>query len=128
MSDHDDHAVGAESRVSSRSAVDLPALLTAHRDPALRRRPATSSTNETDARQWLNARTAGWASTTRFSFAVVADEDSGPPIGYIVVEVGTASVAEVGYWTTAAVRGQGIAARALATSSRWYWARRTSSG
>jgi RimJ/RimL family protein N-acetyltransferase len=98
---------------------DLPALLTAHRDPVLRRWLATSLADETDARQWLDAQAAGWACTTRFSFAVVADKDDNPPIGHVVVKVGTAGVAEVGYWTAAAVRGQGIAARALDTASRW---------
>lgn len=98
---------------------DLPALLTAHRDPMLRRWLATSLTDETDARRWLDAQAAGWASTTRFSFAVVAEDDDKPPIGHVVVKAGTAGVAEVGYWTAAAVRGQGIAARALDTASRW---------
>jgi hypothetical protein len=67
---------------------DLPALLTAHRDPVLRRWLATSLADETDAQQWLDAQAAGWASTTRFSFAVVADEDDNPPIGHVVVKVG----------------------------------------
>ncbi|WP_086667988.1 GNAT family N-acetyltransferase [Lentzea kentuckyensis] len=98
---------------------DLPALLAAHRDPELRRWLATSLADETDARQWLHAQDAGWASTTRFSFAVVAEEDDTSPIGHVVVKPGTAGVAEVGYWTAAAVRGQGIAARALDTVSRW---------
>lgn len=98
---------------------DLSALLTAHRDPMLRRWLATSLADETAARQWLHAQAAGWASATRFSFAVVADEDDGPPVGHVVVKAGTAGVAEVGYWTAPAVRGQGIAARALDTASRW---------
>ncbi len=98
---------------------DLPALLTTHRDPVLRRWLATSLTDETDARQWLDAQAAGWASATRFSFAVVADEEDNAPIGHVVVKVGTAGVAEVGYWTAPAVRGQGIASRALDTVSRW---------
>jgi RimJ/RimL family protein N-acetyltransferase len=98
---------------------DLPALLAAHRDPVMRRWLATSLADEADARQWLDAQAAGWASTTRFSFAVVADEDGNPPIGHVVVKVGTAGVAEVGYWTAAMTRGQGIAARALDAMSRW---------
>ncbi|MEU0883876.1 GNAT family N-acetyltransferase [Lentzea sp. NPDC005914] len=95
---------------------DLPALLAAHRDPLLRRWLATSLTDRTGARHWLDAQAAGWATSTRFSFAVVADEDA---IGHVVVKVVTAGVAEVGYWTAAAVRGQGVAARALETASRW---------
>lgn len=98
---------------------DLPALLTAHRDSTMRRWLATSLADETGARQWLAAQAAGWAAATRFSFAVVADEDDEPPIGHVVVKVGTAGLAEVGYWTAAAVRGRGIAARALDTASRW---------
>ncbi|MFS8099187.1 GNAT family N-acetyltransferase [Lentzea alba] len=98
---------------------DLPALLTAHRDPVLRRWLATSLADETEARHWLDAQDAGWASATRFSFAVVADEDDCPPIGHVVVKVASAGVAEVGYWTAAAARGQGIAVRALDTASRW---------
>ncbi|MEO6762807.1 MAG: GNAT family N-acetyltransferase [Umezawaea sp.] len=98
---------------------DLPALLTAHRDPALRRWLTTSLADKTDARQWLDAQAAGWASTTRFSFAVVADENDNPPIGHVVLKVATAGIAEVGYWTAAAVRGQSIATRALDTASRW---------
>ncbi|NGY63506.1 GNAT family N-acetyltransferase [Lentzea sp. NEAU-D13] len=99
---------------------DLPALLTAHRDPALRRWLATSLADEPAARQWLDVQAAGWASATRFSFAVVADEDDDePPIGHVVVKAGTGGVAEVGYWTAAAARRQGVAARALDTVSRW---------
>jgi RimJ/RimL family protein N-acetyltransferase len=97
---------------------DLPALLAAHRDPVLRRWLATFLTDEADARRWLDAQAVGWDSATRFSFAVVADADHAP-FGHIVVKVGTAGVAEVGYWTAAEVRGQGIAARVLETVSRW---------
>lgn len=98
---------------------DLSALLAAHRDPMLRRWLATSLASETEARQWLDVQAAGWASATRFSFAVVSDEDDEAPIGHVVVKAGSAGVAEVGYWTAAAVRGQGIAARALDTVTRW---------
>ncbi|WP_197288295.1 GNAT family N-acetyltransferase [Nocardia sp. NRRL S-836] len=97
---------------------DLTALLAAHRDPSLRRWLATSLADETAALRWLDAQADGWASSTRFSFAVVADED-GPPIGHVVVKAAAAGVAEVGYWTAAAARGQGVAARALDAASRW---------
>jgi RimJ/RimL family protein N-acetyltransferase len=96
---------------------DLPALVAAHRDPELRRRLLTSLADEADARRWLDAQAAGWDSATRFSFAVVAEDDA--PFGHIGVKVGTAGVAEVGYWTAARFRGRGIAARALETASRW---------
>lgn len=98
---------------------DLPALIAAHRDPLLRQWLATSLADEADARRWLDAQAAGWDSATRFSFAVVADDDDHAPFGHVVVKVGTAGVAEVGYWTAAHVRGRGIAVRALETTSRW---------
>ncbi|MFD9737589.1 GNAT family N-acetyltransferase [Umezawaea sp. NPDC059074] len=74
--------------------------------------------DEADAMQWLGAQAAGWASSTWFSFAMVADDDD-PPIGHVVVKVGIAGVAEVGTWTTATVRSHGIASRALDTASFW---------
>lgn len=98
---------------------DLPALVAAHRDPALRRWLAHSLADEAEARQWLAAQAAGWDSATRFSFAVVLDENDHAPVGHVVVKVGTAGVAEVGYWTAPQVRGRGIAVRALETVSRW---------
>lgn len=60
-----------------------------------------------------------WAAATRFSFAVTSDEDDRAPVGHVVVKVGTAGVAEVGYWTSARFRGRGIAARALESLSQW---------
>lgn len=93
---------------------DLPALLAAHRDPLLRRWLATSLAGVAEARQWLDAQAAGWADASRFSFAVVGDDEA--PLGHVVVKAGTA---EVGYWTAAHARGRGIAARAVDTVSSW---------
>ena len=98
---------------------DLPALVAAHRDPVLRRRLTTSLTDEAEARQRLDAQAAGWKSATRFSFAVVAEDDDRAPLGHAGMKVTTAGVAEVGYWTTAEARRQGIATRALETTSQW---------
>ncbi|GIE85913.1 GNAT family N-acetyltransferase [Actinoplanes regularis] len=98
---------------------DLPALVAAHRDPELRRRLSTSLTDAAQARQWLDRQADGWAAADRFSFAVVTDTDDRTPRGHVVVTVTTAGVAEVGYWTAAHARKQGVAARALETVSRW---------
>ncbi|GAA3839585.1 GNAT family N-acetyltransferase [Saccharothrix violaceirubra] len=98
---------------------DLPALVAAHRDPLLRRRLATSLTGEAEAGQWLDAQTAGWVTATRFSFAVTADADDRTPLGHVVVKVGSAEMAEVGYWTAAHARGQGVATRVTDTVSQW---------
>ncbi|MET9630143.1 GNAT family N-acetyltransferase [Lentzea sp. NPDC006480] len=97
-------------------ADDLPALLAAHRDPALRRWLATSLTDEAQARQWLEVQAAGWDSATRFSFAVVT---AGNAVGHVVVKMGEAGTAEVGYWTAPQARGHGIAARAVETATGW---------
>jgi RimJ/RimL family protein N-acetyltransferase len=50
---------------------------------------------------------------------VVTDEDDRSPRGLVSVTVAGAGVAEVGYWTAAHARRQGVAARALETVSRW---------
>ncbi|MBU2666311.1 GNAT family N-acetyltransferase [Actinoplanes bogorensis] len=98
---------------------DMPALVVAHQDPALGRHLRTSLADEGEARQWLDVQDAGWAAATRFSFAVVADVDDHSPLAHVAVTVGDAGTAEVGYWTAAHARGQGVAARALETVSRW---------
>ncbi|WP_203721940.1 GNAT family N-acetyltransferase [Paractinoplanes abujensis] len=99
---------------------DLPALLAAHRDPELRQWLSTSPADETEAREWLRLQAAGWADATRFSFAIVTTgADDCQPSGHVVVKAGADETAEVGYWTAARARGQGIATRALEIVSRW---------
>ncbi|GIF09044.1 GNAT family N-acetyltransferase [Actinoplanes siamensis] len=98
---------------------DLPTLVAAHQDSGLRRWLSTTLADEARAQQWLGEQAAGWAAATRFSFAVVTDVDDHSPLGHVAVTVGAADVAEVGYWTAAHARGQGVAPRALQTVSRW---------
>ena len=98
---------------------DRPALVAAHRDPELRRWLSTPLADEAQAQHWLEQQAAGWAAATRFSFAVVTDAADRSPRGHVAVTVGTGGVAEVGYWTAAHARKQGIAARALEAVSRW---------
>ncbi|HEX7304908.1 GNAT family N-acetyltransferase [Lentzea sp.] len=108
-------SVGAEPALRLRpwEMDDLPALLSAHEDPALRRWLATSLTGPAQARQWLDAQAEGWATATRFSFAVTSSD---LVLGHVVVK---AAAAEVGYWTAAAARGRGVATRALEAVSHW---------
>ncbi|GAA3882621.1 hypothetical protein GCM10022243_54060 [Saccharothrix violaceirubra] len=125
MNDRDDHLSVSQAgssvvlRLRPWRSDDLPALVAAHRDPQLRRWLANSLADEAEARRWLDAQAGGWDSATRFSFAVVADENDQAPVGHVVVKVGTAGVAEVGYWTVARARGRGIASRSLETVSQW---------
>lgn len=114
-------------------ATDLPALLDAHRDPLLRRWLTNSLTDEVLGRQWLDGQISGWAASTRFGFAVLAEDISAEPIGHLSVTSGadptTEAVssqesAEVGYWIAARARGRGIASRALDLASTWAFSSR----
>ncbi|BBC35177.1 hypothetical protein SGFS_064710 [Streptomyces graminofaciens] len=98
---------------------DAAALVVAHRDPGMRRWLVTHLDSEDDARRWVDEQSEGWASRTRLGFAVL--EGAGRPVGHVVVKVVESSggVAEVGYWTSAEVRGRGVAPRALDAVSAW---------
>jgi RimJ/RimL family protein N-acetyltransferase len=102
-------------------AEDAAALVAAHRDPLLRRWLTTPLLSEADARRWIDDQREGWDAGVRLSFAV-REGDGGRPVGHIVVKGAAAPAeasAEVGYWTSAEVRGRGIAPRALDAVSRW---------
>ncbi|MFJ3233672.1 GNAT family N-acetyltransferase [Streptomyces sp. NPDC086787] len=100
---------------------DADALVSAHRDPALRRWLTSVISDEVDARRWIDSRRRGWAAGTRFSFAVLNDgaEGLGAAVGHVTVKVTDEGSAEVGYWTAAEVRGQGLASRALEAVVLW---------
>ncbi|GII30528.1 GNAT family N-acetyltransferase [Planotetraspora mira] len=106
-------------------AEDAVALVAAHRDPLLRRWLTTSLVSDTEARRWIDDQSEGWAAGVRLSFAVLEcggeERDPGRPVGHIVVKATdpNEAAATVGYWTSAEVRGQGIASRALEVVSRW---------
>lgn len=108
---------------------DAPALAAAHRDPVLRQWLTTVVCDEAEALRLIDKQTAGWDEGLRFSFAVLAPTGlAGAPgdlVGGAVVKMSSdfsPAAAEVGYWTAAAARGQGIAPRALETMSRWAFA------
>ncbi|MFF3672289.1 GNAT family N-acetyltransferase [Microtetraspora malaysiensis] len=104
---------------------DAVALVAAHRDPLLRRWLTTSLASGTEARRWIDDQSEGWATGVRFSFAILEcrgkNGDAGRPVGHIAVTATDSSktLATVGYWTSAEVRGRGIAGRALEVVSRW---------
>ena len=77
-------------------ATDLPALLDAHRDPSLRRWINNPLTDEYVGRQWLATQIAGWAASTRFGFAVVAEDIGAEPIGHLAITSDADPMTEVG--------------------------------
>jgi RimJ/RimL family protein N-acetyltransferase len=117
-------ASDGELRLRPWRSGDVLALLRAHRDPALRRWLTTTLHSEADARRWIDDQSEGWATGTQLSFAVLEcgrGSDAGRLVGHVVVKWAdrTSASAEVGYWTSAEVRGRGIASRALEAVSRW---------
>ncbi|WP_409235574.1 GNAT family N-acetyltransferase [Streptomyces sp. PA5.6] len=108
------------------STDDIPALIEAFRDPAMRRwiPAATAVETEDDAEQWVRYAQDGWARGERFGFAVLEarpDSSHGQLLGGVLLKeaaVGKES-AQVGYWTGAPARGKGVASRALEALTDW---------
>lgn len=102
-------------------ADDLPALLAAHDDPAMRRWLATRLSGAEEARAWLEAQREGWASGRRFGFAVTDPGAEESLVGNVVLKLTgpDRQSAEAGYWTTAAARGRGVASLSLGALTDW---------
>ncbi|MET9438384.1 GNAT family N-acetyltransferase [Streptomyces sp. NPDC006551] len=103
---------------------DVPALVEAYRDPALRHWTSSSVENDADAVRWVRAQQRGWAVGDRFGFAVLEaqpDSTHGQLVGNVVLkEVASGKPsAGVGYWTAAHARGRGVAPRALEALTGW---------
>jgi RimJ/RimL family protein N-acetyltransferase len=98
---------------------DVPALVAAFRDEAMRRWLESSVNDEDEARAMLARQAAGWANGTRLSWAI---EQEGTVVGHFVTRAanppGTLATG-VGYWTMAEARGKGIASRCLQTVTEW---------
>jgi RimJ/RimL family protein N-acetyltransferase len=98
---------------------DLPALVAAHRDEALRRWLLYSIDDEDEARAWLDRQNTGWADNTRLSWAI---DQEGALAGHFVIMAPNppeSLATSVGYWTAAEARGQGIASRCVETATEW---------
>ncbi|OAR22777.1 acetyltransferase [Streptomyces sp. ERV7] len=101
---------------------DIPALIEAYQDPALRRGAAAPLESEGDVREWMRMQEEGWATGDRFGFAVLETSQGAERLVGNVVLKGVAAEspgAEVGYWTAAVARGHGVAPRALETLTTW---------
>jgi RimJ/RimL family protein N-acetyltransferase len=98
---------------------DIPAIVAAHRDEAMRRWLVTSIDDEDQARAWLTRQDAGWADDTRLSWAI---EKQGTVVGHFVIKAARPPetlATGVGYWTAAEARGMGIASRCVETATEW---------
>ena len=100
--------------------VDAAALLFAHADGAMRRWLTTVVDDEYQALLWIAARQEEWHAG--LGFALAAFELHGIDttlVGNVSLtqHAKEPTVGEVGYWTTVAARGRGIATRPLATAS-----------
>lgn len=102
------------------AAWDAEALAAAHRDAGMRRWLMTTLDGTDAAGRWIDQQAEAWKSGLRCSFAIV-EQDGTVPVGHVAVKRKTADAvsAEIGYWTAAAVRGQGIAPRAVEAVARW---------
>ncbi|MEV7541899.1 GNAT family N-acetyltransferase [Streptomyces sp. NPDC089915] len=102
---------------------DVPALVEACRDPAMRRWIHQRADDADEGLRWLEEQRRGWASGVRFAFAVLEEEApaSRRLVGNAVLKRPRpdAPSAEVGYWTTAHARGRGVAPRALEALTAW---------
>ncbi|MFI2112883.1 GNAT family N-acetyltransferase [Streptomyces rubiginosohelvolus] len=100
---------------------DLPAVLRAYEDPAMRRWLAVQVSGPDGAADWLEAQRTGWAAGTRFAFAVTESGREDELLGNVVMKQLDLvnGRAETGYWTTSPARGRGVASRALAALTDW---------
>ncbi|GGQ60281.1 GNAT family N-acetyltransferase [Couchioplanes azureus] len=95
---------------------DAAALIAVATDAELRRWTSLRVSDEATAGAWLQAQHEGWAAGTRYAFAVL---DGRRLLGHAVLKQ---PGGEVGYWTAAAARGQGVASAALTTLTGWAFA------
>ena len=103
---------------------DIPAMLAAHRDPAIRRWLRHPLTTPEEAHRRIQAHRANRQARTGFSFAALhagPDGAAGELVGAVSIRQlsDEAASGEVGYWVTAPWRGRGVAPRALSAVCEW---------
>ncbi|MFB8126907.1 GNAT family N-acetyltransferase [Streptomyces bacillaris] len=131
MSEYGGTAAGAEPALTADGLLlrpwreeDVPALLKAYDDPVMRQWVRLPVDTPEEAARWLELQRAGWASGTRFSFAVTDVSRGGELVGNLALKRPGPDPerAEVGYWTAAWARGRGVAPRALEALTAWAFA------
>ncbi|AZM52963.1 GNAT family N-acetyltransferase [Streptomyces sp. WAC 01529] len=104
---------------------DVAALVEGHRGaPADLPAAASAVGNEAEGRHWISVQREGWATGSRYAFAVLEtrpDGSEGPLLGHVALKDAAPGrpVAEVGYWTAVRARGRGVAPSALETLTTW---------
>ncbi|MFD3753050.1 GNAT family N-acetyltransferase [Streptomyces cyaneofuscatus] len=100
---------------------DVPVLLKAYDDPAMRQWIRLPASTPEEAARWLELQHEGWESGTRFSFAVTDTARGGELVGNLALKRPGPGPerAEVGYWTAAWARGRGVAPQALEALTDW---------
>jgi RimJ/RimL family protein N-acetyltransferase len=98
---------------------DIPAIVAAHRDEAMRRWLVNPIGDEDEARAWLARQDAGWAEGTRLSWAI---DKEGTFVGHFAIKASSPPetlATGVSYWTAPEARGAGIASRCVKTCTEW---------
>ncbi|MDT0611266.1 GNAT family N-acetyltransferase [Streptomyces lancefieldiae] len=101
-------------------AEDAPAVHAAFQDPLMHQWHIRAADSEAEVRGWITEWQQAWEQERSVQWAV-ADAADDRLLGRVALRgimLGDA-VAEVAYWTTAAARGQGVAARATAVLAHW---------
>ena len=128
MSEHGGTVTGADLSLTADGLLlrpwheeDVPALLEAYDDPVMRQWVRLPVSTPEEAARWLELQREGWASGTRFSFAVTDVSRGGELVGNLALKRPGPGPerAEVGYWTAAWARGRGVAPRALEALTAW---------
>ncbi|CAM5460042.1 GNAT family N-acetyltransferase [Streptomyces fumanus] len=99
---------------------DAPAVHDAFQDPAMHQWHIRTADSVDEVRTWIAEWRQGWAGERTAQWAV-ADAATDRLLGRVALRdilLGD-GVAEVAYWTVAAARGRGVAARATAALVRW---------
>ncbi|MFF8094766.1 GNAT family N-acetyltransferase [Streptomyces sp. NPDC016675] len=99
---------------------DAPAVHAAFQDPVMHQWHIRTAESEEEVRGWIAEWQQAWEHERAVQWAV-ADAAGERLLGRVAlreIQLGD-GVAEVAYWTTAAARGRGVAARATRTLARW---------
>ncbi|MFE9094660.1 GNAT family N-acetyltransferase [Streptomyces sp. NPDC007264] len=99
---------------------DAPAVHAAFQDPLMHQWHVRAADSEDEADGWIEEWLGEWAEERRAQWAVV-DAAGGRLLGRVALRdiVLADGTAEVAYWTVAAARGRGVAARATERLARW---------